>query len=271
MPTKALEGRSPFQACFGHPPDLSKLIPFGTHTWVKLYKPSKLNPQAREGRFVGFDTECRGYKIYYPDARTINIEREVVFDKSKLTYDESTVSLPIDESPEGENNVKISQIVSKPPERPKTPQNDAPTIPNNTPTAAPPPNEPIKTIPNDLQPNRDGLVDPGPAYGRSQWQRHAPGFYKSYNEGKVSTAMAYETSQKGNEPTDPDVNIAHLIQYAMATATGPRTLKEALAGPHAKEWAAANEDEINMLKQLGTWKLVPRPKDSPVIPTHPIL
>src|ERR1700722_11638090 len=114
-------------------------------------------------------------------------------------------------------------------------------------------------------------MDPGLAYGHSQRQRHAPGFYKSYNEGKVSTAMAYETSQKGNEPTDPNVNVAHLIQYAMATATGPRTLKEALAGPHAKEWAAANEDEINMLKQLRHLKLAPPPEDSAVIPTHPIL
>src|ERR1700722_8038064 len=57
----------------------------------------------------------------------------------------------------------------------------------------------------------------------------------------------------------------------MATAASPGMLKEALAGPHAKEWAAANEDEINMLKCLSTWKLVPRPKDSLVIPTHPIL
>jgi len=272
MPTQALEGRSPFQARFKHSPDLSTLIPFGTHTWVKLYKPGKLNPQAKEGRFVGFDKECRGYKIYYPDTRTVNIEREVTFDKAKLTYDDSTIPLPVDDSPEGENNIKISQIVSKPPEQPKSPRNETPEIPKDTSTATPPIYEPPKEIPINPQPNRDGLIDPGPEYGRSQRQRHAPGFYKSYNEGKVNSAIAYEAPQQNEQkPTDPDINMAHLIQYAMATAAGPGTLKEALAGPHAKEWATANEDEISMLKRLGTWKLVPRPKDSPVIPTHPIL
>jgi hypothetical protein len=272
MPTKALEGRSPFQARFGHSPDLSTLIPFGTHTWVKLYKPGKLNSQAKEGRFVGFDTECRGYKVYYPETRTVNVEREVVFNKDKLTYDDSTVPLPIDDSPEGENRDKISQTVSKEPQRPKTPQIDIPKTLENIPPAPIPITEPTETITADPQPGRDGLVDPGPEYGRSRRQRHAPGFYKNYNEGKVSSALALETPHKGDEElTNFDVNTAHLIQYAMATAAGPGTLKEALAGPHAKEWATANEDEISMLKRLGTWKLVPRPKDSPVIPTHPIL
>jgi len=193
---KALEGHIPFQARFGHSPDLSTLIPFGTHTWVKLYKPGKLNPQAKEGCFVGFDVECQGYKIYYPDTRTVNIKCEVVFDKEKLTYDNSTIPLPIDDLPEGENEPKISQNISKPPQRPKTLQIDIPKIPENPENTSPlstPTTEPMKTTTTDPQPNHDGLINPGPEYGRSQWQCHAPGFYKNYNEGRVNTAIANES------------------------------------------------------------------------------
>lgn len=79
-PTRALDGMTPYEKKFRTVPDLSKAVPFGTRAWVKILKAGKLDRRAKLGFFVGMDFESTGYRIYYPDRRHVNVEREVVFD-----------------------------------------------------------------------------------------------------------------------------------------------------------------------------------------------
>ena len=51
--TRALDGRTPYQALFGRPPDLSALQPWGTTVWVHDANGMKLDARAREGRWLG--------------------------------------------------------------------------------------------------------------------------------------------------------------------------------------------------------------------------
>ena len=59
--TRALDGRTLYQALFGRIPDLSALQPWGTTVWVHDADGTKLDTHAREGRWLGFDTESHAH------------------------------------------------------------------------------------------------------------------------------------------------------------------------------------------------------------------
>jgi len=39
---------------------------FGAIVWMKVKDAGKLNSQAVEGYFVGYDKESKGYRLYFP-------------------------------------------------------------------------------------------------------------------------------------------------------------------------------------------------------------
>lgn len=77
--TRALGGIMPWQALYGSPPNLSNLKRFGEAVWVHDASGSKLDARAREGCWLGFDTESRGHRIYWPTTKAVSVERNVYF------------------------------------------------------------------------------------------------------------------------------------------------------------------------------------------------
>jgi hypothetical protein len=63
----------------GEKPDLSNLHEWGCPVWVHDKSKSKLEGRAREGRWMGFDEQSNGSRIYWPDKRTVTVERSVTF------------------------------------------------------------------------------------------------------------------------------------------------------------------------------------------------
>ncbi len=78
-PTRALKDQTPFEAATKRKPDLRNLPEFGASAYVKRVGAGKLNSQVEVGRFVGFDLESKGYRVYWPEKRSVSVEREVVF------------------------------------------------------------------------------------------------------------------------------------------------------------------------------------------------
>ena len=77
--TRALGGMTPWQALYGTPPDLSRLKRFGEKVWVHDPTGSKLDPRAREGRWIGLDVESHGHRVYWPSNKSVSVERSVYF------------------------------------------------------------------------------------------------------------------------------------------------------------------------------------------------
>ncbi len=77
--THALDGLTPYQALFGSPPDMSGICNWGSIVWVHDDTKYKLDPRAREGRWVGFDTESRAHQVYFPSTRNVTVERNIYF------------------------------------------------------------------------------------------------------------------------------------------------------------------------------------------------
>ena len=148
VPTRALrDSKTPIEMATGIKPDLSTVHSWGCKAWVKRLKVGKLEPRAEECRFVGVDTESKGYRIYWPGKNRVSIERDVYFNEQEaLEPDEVEI--------EGGNDLPIN---SKPSQQPKN-------LPTNDPLPIQPlqvPNEPENKLgehgnaeaPDNIQPN----------------------------------------------------------------------------------------------------------------------
>jgi hypothetical protein len=111
-PTRALGGITPFEVRYGRPPNLSKVVPFGTPVWVKLVDAGKLAPRACLGHFVGFDRTSTGYRIDFPDKKHVRVEREVVFKPHQESEPIAWIDDEGEKKPNSQHNHQTSESES---------------------------------------------------------------------------------------------------------------------------------------------------------------
>ena len=99
-------------------PYLGGIQEFGVAAYVKDLKAGKLDARAQVGRFVGYDSESKGYRIYWPEKRTVSVERNVVFNENDVHSVENITVIPGDSLAEGEKD----KIIQQSPENPETPE-----------------------------------------------------------------------------------------------------------------------------------------------------
>ncbi|KIO03199.1 hypothetical protein M404DRAFT_146019 [Pisolithus tinctorius Marx 270] len=96
------------------PPDLSKIPVWGCCVKVHDTSGSKLDMQARDGHWVGFDPESDGHRIYWPDTQAIGIERSVIFENSEASKRNSETSERNSAASQGDS--EAPQMVEQPTE-----------------------------------------------------------------------------------------------------------------------------------------------------------
>ena len=80
---------SPFELATSNRLNLAGTHPWGCKAWVRRLDIGKLDPRADECRFVGFDSESKGFRVYWPGKGCVSIERDVYFnEKEALVEDE---------------------------------------------------------------------------------------------------------------------------------------------------------------------------------------
>jgi hypothetical protein len=90
-PHCALDGKTPYKMKHNKKPHLGGIHEFGTAAYVKDLKAGKLDSRAQLGRFVGYDLESKGFRIYWQRKQSETVERNVVFNDSDMTTDATTV------------------------------------------------------------------------------------------------------------------------------------------------------------------------------------
>src|SRR5438128_8287860 len=104
-PTKALNGRTPYEAWHGGKPAVSHLRVFGCLAFTKeLGHIGKLDDRSTPGLFIGYAEGSKAYRILDPGTQRVRTARDVVFDEgrgwawdkavddgSTPTYDDFTV------------------------------------------------------------------------------------------------------------------------------------------------------------------------------------
>ena len=83
MPTKALKGKTPFEAWHGGKPNVSFLRTFGYVGHVKNTKPhlGKLEDRSTPMVLLGYEEGTKVYRLYDPKGGKLVISRDVVFDE----------------------------------------------------------------------------------------------------------------------------------------------------------------------------------------------
>jgi hypothetical protein len=81
-PTKALNGRTPYEAWRGRKPAVSHLQVFGCLAFGKeLGHIGKLDDRSTLGVFIGYTESSKAYRILDPGTQRVRMTCDVVFDK----------------------------------------------------------------------------------------------------------------------------------------------------------------------------------------------
>ena len=255
-PTRALDGKTPYEMRHGKKPYLAGIQEFRTAAYVKDLNAGKLDPKVHIGRFVGYDSESKGYQIYWPKQKSISVEWNVVFNASDVTLDEVDVPIPMDPLAEGERD----KVIQSPKPSPSSEKPDNQTEPVNEPKPEVG-EEPEKVpFPSENPISEDSSQDTPSTPVRHRAERlrdkptQHPGFYKDQMSRtahlEAHTACQFveedanDSASISNESDDlDDVNPppefdAFTIFDALSSSIGSelKTLDKAFNGPKANEW-----------------------------------
>ncbi|KAL4303544.1 hypothetical protein GQ457_10G024470 [Hibiscus cannabinus] len=81
LATKAVDGKTPFEAWSGSKPSVKHLRVFGSicYSHISANMRSKLDERAWRGIFVGYSSQSKGYRIYNLESKMIVVSRDVIF------------------------------------------------------------------------------------------------------------------------------------------------------------------------------------------------
>jgi hypothetical protein len=84
-PTRALKGKTPYEAWTGLKPNISHLREFGCDVWVldETVNRSKLAPRSKKMVFVGFEEGCKGIRYWDKATRKIKVSRNIAFNENE--------------------------------------------------------------------------------------------------------------------------------------------------------------------------------------------
>ncbi|KIK79625.1 hypothetical protein PAXRUDRAFT_768874 [Paxillus rubicundulus Ve08.2h10] len=76
---RVLDSKTPYELLHEKRLNIANIPCWGTRVWVHDLNASKLNTRVHEGRWVGFDAESGGHRVYLEDHRMVAVERNVSF------------------------------------------------------------------------------------------------------------------------------------------------------------------------------------------------
>ena len=233
---------------------------------------------------MGYNSESKGYWIYWHKQKSISVEWNVVFNVNNITLEDENVPIPMDALAEGERD----KVIQSPKPSPSSDKPNNQTEPENKPEVG---EEPEKVpFPSENSPSEDSAQDapltPVQCHAerlRDKPTQH-PGFYKDqmartahleahatcqFVEEEVddSASMSNESNDLDDVNPPPEFNMFTVFDgLSSSIGSEPKTLDEVFNGPRANEWWAAYEYELNQLKLMGAWKVADLPEGEKVIP-----
>ena len=94
-PTKAVEGKTPFEALYGEKPKVGHMRVFGCTAYSHIPKDErqKLDPKTRKCIFLGYPSNRKGYRLYDQDAQKVIYSRDVTFNELSISSEAEKESL----------------------------------------------------------------------------------------------------------------------------------------------------------------------------------
>jgi hypothetical protein len=274
--TRALDGKTPFEALYGRPPDLSALRIWGSTVLVHDASGSKLNPRAREARWLGLDVDAKAHRVYWPKMGNVTVERNVYFGASAQLEGEEEdspgagIELAAD-APTPTSSTPIDSIESPDqPDQPSLTEIDESDDENDEPEQPKPP-EQLRRSSRIRKPSRilrDVQAGKGVTSRRAPPQIVPPPSIEEVPDEEAEEAGGVWAVFEGEPTLREDFN--GLMNVFMAETTDsealePRTLAEAQRRPDWLQWQEAIHEELATLKAAGTWVLEEAPPGANII------
>lgn len=232
-----------------------------------------MDSKACEGRFLGYAPNAKGYRVYWPNKRTVGIERNVRFVESEPA--------PVaDEQLKGAKTDKGNLPVQSEPPAPPIPAPVTPSLPPS------PIREPQPAIADD-KPEEAAL--PEQALGRGQRIRKPSEYVLRLQRGEGTADGCIGSAPKGVQAdkvmgatalvvTDESDNAEHIwseddyhlhypFEHALVIQAGqePLTLAQAQASPDWPHWKIAIDKENANLLDHDTYELVEPPTNMNIV------
>ena len=290
VPTRAIsDSKTPFEMGTGVKPDLSTVYSWGCKVWVKRVDSGKLEPRAEECRFMGVDSESKGYWIYWPGKNCVSVERDVYFnEREALEPDEVPIGgensiLTNLDPPQQSNNSQSSQTnsetslpIENEPKESETPEKadnapmthlDSPET--QAPTSATAPH--MKPASTRRRNSLKGLPHfDDELFGRGKRPRIAI----SHADAGITDFVAQDgesgllpVEQGGVEMDAEPVGMVLDSEHAMAISEDEPSLSEALSGDERTAWFDAIDVELTQMEKVNAWIPVTPPQEANIIPS----
>jgi transposase InsO family protein len=235
LPCKPLINKTPFEIWEGEKPNLNNMKIFGSRCFVKLpdQHRRKLDEKSIEMRFVGYDYNSKAYRCFNQENCSLKISRDVVF------IEKSCAQPKINNNKNGETSIKSNNSSGSGGEFTVEFKNTSYSEEILEEEEAANESFIISNKCDDSEICNDTDAD------------------VSYEE--ISPEPRRSSRQtKGNAPE----------RYADKNDEiykDPKTLEQAMKSKDREKWVKAMKEEMDTLKNNGTWQLIKPPKDANIV------
>ena len=260
-PTRALNGKTPYEAWHGTKPNMSHLREFRCDVWVldESKNRTKLDRKSKKMILVGFMDGSKSIRYYDAKTRSIKVSRNVAFNENDEPKELEDIAKIPGLQAEGERSDNSSSQTK--PEIQSTPPKNPETIPNIT-EAPELPRLRSRTTLIDYR-KMDNPKSKLPSIRHtSQSPISSPNITEASNTKNRNQEQTNFTMEQLYEKIFKDIQ-----EYSFSTSDqdDPKTVEEALSGPDAEKWKEAMETEMGTINKMGTWKLEELPKERETI------
>ena len=245
-------GVTPYELVMADAPTLRDIPKWGSIIWVHDTSSGKLGICANEGRWVGYDLNSDGHRVYWKERHTVTVERNVVFSKEDLPHIEDLIIEGIMDEPKGEDSEgKENEEVNL--NRDKGGDTLAPVD----------------------EPERINIPAPqNLTMPEIRWSDHVkqPSQYiRDLTSGEFTMGYDKEKFPTGLQVPELEEEVTGLAMLAaMSNACGlePRSLNVAKKSPDWPWWKEAMDEELAVLEAHNTWEMVNKPKNINIVRCH---
>jgi hypothetical protein len=278
LPTKALNGRTPYETWHGRKPTVYHLRVFGCLAFGKeLGHIGKLDDNNNPGVFISYAEGSKAYRILDPGTQRVRTTHDVVFDEgrgwtwdkavddsSTPTYDNFTVEYVHFEGAGGVGNSLPPSMYTPVPEPPPTSALRCPVTTSGAMISSPPPPQPVPPCTPVVTATPPGTSTPAQAHVEPSPIEFATPL--SHDEERIDTCydgepLRYRTTEDllGDQPVPGLVPHDLERQLHLACDDGePRSFVEA---EKDMAWRATMKAEMDAVEKNHTWELANLPHD----------
>jgi len=267
IPSRALPGcMTPIERATGQKPNLKKVLAFGAIVWVKVKDAGKLDPQAVDSYFVGYDKESKGYHLYFPKCRHIAVKHDVYFDKEAIikvedvVFEGETTQEPVNLDFSNPMVANKDATLSAPENLEKTDKN-VPEVAHET--------VPIPSQPSFISKLRRNSLSGLPQFDPDKYRCGKARRTATRHRVDEMTLIIDGDGEGEVDNVEEDDALAVCFRaavYALSATEDQPIVETAINGPESNDWKSAIEAELTQIKKLGTWEFVEPPNDTNIVP-----